>query len=106
MPRFSMPLAHTITCTAVTSSRFYPQEYGICPACPPADALTLLACRMVGRELQRWAPDTNLDLDDTFSLDDGGSRGWDQFALNEAKFGVTTNYREEFYTTELDPRWV
>ena len=26
--------------------------------------------------------------------------------MNEAKFGVRTDYAEELYTTELDPRWV
>jgi len=29
--------------------------------------------------------------------------GWDQFALNESRFGVKTDYNEEFYTTTLDP---
>jgi hypothetical protein len=34
-----------------------------------------------------------------------GGRKWDQFASNEAKFGLTTDYAEELYTTELDARW-
>jgi PAB1-binding protein PBP1 len=27
---------------------------------------------------------------------------WDQFAANEKLFGVTTDFEETFYTTELD----
>jgi PAB1-binding protein PBP1 len=58
------------------------------------------------RELQRWAPDDAdgsqlLQLEDTVGP---VGRGWDQFAVNEAKFGVRTNYAEELYTTELDPK--
>ena len=59
------------------------------------------------RELQRWAPEEGdepaLSLEESVA---GHARGWDQFAVNEAKFGVRTDYAEELYTTELDPRWV
>lgn len=60
------------------------------------------------RELQRWAPGeaeggSMLHLEDSMGP---VQRGWDQFAVNEAKFGVRTDYAEELYTTELDPRWV
>lgn len=62
-------------------------------------------CRLDGRELQRWVPDpsegTALSLDDDMAAN--GSTSWDQFALNERKFGVRTDYREELYTTVLDP---
>ena len=57
-----------------------------------------------GRELQRWAPD--VDDEHLMHLEDsvkGPQRGWDQFALNEQKFGVRTDYHEELYTTALDP---
>lgn len=58
------------------------------------------------RELQRWAPDES-DAAAFQHLEDSVgpvSRGWDQFAVNEAKFGVRTDYAEELYTTELDPK--
>ena len=57
-----------------------------------------------GRQLQRWAPDVGdeglMHLEDSVS---SHQRGWDQFALNEQKFGVRTDYHEELYTTTLDP---
>lgn len=58
------------------------------------------------RELQRWAPAEGeeaqmLQLEESMGP---VSRGWDQFAVNEAMFGVRTDYAEELYTTELDPR--
>lgn len=58
------------------------------------------------RELQRWAPDEPDDSSFQHLEDSVGhiSRGWDQFAVNEAKFGVRTDYAEELYTTELDPK--
>jgi hypothetical protein len=61
------------------------------------------------RELQRWAPaegdSTSMLLEDSMGGGGGGAhRGWDQFAVNEARVGVRTDYAEEFYTTQLDPR--
>jgi hypothetical protein len=57
-----------------------------------------------GRALQKWAPDVDdaqlLHLEESVT---DTQRGWDQFALNEKKFGVRTDYREELYTTALDP---
>jgi len=52
------------------------------------------------RVLQRWTPgpDTSVDL----SLDDSGETGWDQFATNKEKFGVSTDYDENIYTTAID----
>lgn len=58
------------------------------------------------RELQRWAPDEG-DAAAMMHLEESAGavgRGWDQFAVNESKFGVKTDYAEAFYTTELDPR--
>lgn len=58
------------------------------------------------RELQRWAPDEG-EASQMLHLEESVgpvSRGWDQFAVNEAKFGVRTDYAEELYTTELNPR--
>lgn len=59
-----------------------------------------------GRELERWTPDPAEENNPSFiHLEDSvsASRGWDQFALNEARFGVKTDYKEELYTTALDP---
>ncbi|CCE63408.1 hypothetical protein TPHA_0E03180 [Tetrapisispora phaffii CBS 4417] len=53
------------------------------------------------RELQKWAP----EADDSSALNQGlddGSSNWDQFAVNEKKFGVTSSYDEHFYTTKID----
>lgn len=53
------------------------------------------------RTLQRWVPDPS----DTFdgSLEKGSSiGGWDQFAENERRFGVTTDYNENIYTTAIN----
>ncbi len=52
------------------------------------------------RELKRWTPseDTNVDL----SLESSNGGAWDQFAANEEKFGLKSDYNEDFYTTSLD----
>ena len=65
------------------------------------------------RELQAWQPDpttpepslvnatTGQRGDDvTFGPNAGGS--WDQFAVNEEMFGITTKFDEHVYTTKLD----
>ncbi|ODV88294.1 hypothetical protein CANARDRAFT_26448 [[Candida] arabinofermentans NRRL YB-2248] len=53
------------------------------------------------RELQKWVPDDN----DTFStaLDDisSSSGNWDQFEVNERKFGIQSTYDEALYTTTI-----
>lgn len=56
-----------------------------------------------GRKLEKWTPDP--DLHHQGGLEDMSSahRGWDQFALNESRFGVKSDYQEELYTTALDP---
>jgi PAB1-binding protein PBP1 len=51
--------------------------------------------------LQRWQPDAGDEHAD-FSLEEDSGAGWDQFAVNKAKFGVVTTFREELYTTALD----
>ncbi|WFD25105.1 poly(A)-binding protein binding protein [Malassezia nana] len=59
-----------------------------------------------GRTLQRWddssaAPTPMLQAQT--SLEQSTRAGpWDQFAENEARFGVTSNYEETMYTTKLD----
>ena len=58
------------------------------------------------RELEKWVPDGGLDDEDGLH-EFGGSRAgqqrqWDQFEANERLFGVTTDFKEEIYTTKLD----
>jgi PAB1-binding protein PBP1 len=54
------------------------------------------------RELRPWTSDDPIDENSaSLTLDSRGGRQWDQFATNEKLFGVTTDYREEIYTTEL-----
>lgn len=54
------------------------------------------------RELQKWTPDD----DETFKMgagsleDDDGK--WDQFAVNEKKFGIKSSFDEHFYTTKIN----
>ncbi|KAJ3144991.1 hypothetical protein HDU86_001311 [Geranomyces michiganensis] len=54
------------------------------------------------RTLQKWAPDDSsapaLGLEESSS----GIGAWDQFATNERKFGVTTDFDEHMYTTTVD----
>lgn len=51
------------------------------------------------RELQRWVAD-----DDTsgLTLEDSSNGAWDQFKVNEEKFGVESTYDEHLYTTRID----
>ena len=57
------------------------------------------------RTLQRWVPDAPEDVDasleSTRTRSTGGA-GWDQFAENERRFGLTTDYDENIYTTTID----
>jgi PAB1-binding protein PBP1 len=57
------------------------------------------------RELVPWVPDAADQADG--SLESGRMRGaggdkWDQFAENERKFGLKTDYREDIYTTAIN----
>jgi len=57
------------------------------------------------RTLQRWVPDAPEDVDT--SLESGRMKSstgvvWDQFAENEKRFGLTTDYDENIYTTTID----
>jgi PAB1-binding protein PBP1 len=53
------------------------------------------------RQLQRWDAGTEA-ADLTTGLESSNSGPWDQFATNEQKFGLRTNYDESFYTTKID----
>jgi PAB1-binding protein PBP1 len=57
------------------------------------------------RELHKWTPDDSITDQSLLSMDDGKKHragDWDQFAANEKLFGVSTDYKEELYTTKLD----
>lgn len=54
-----------------------------------------------GRALQRWEDDSAPPMV-SGALEDTTSGPWDQFAANEAQFGVRSNYEESMYTTKLD----
>lgn len=52
------------------------------------------------RELTKWEPeDDKLSLGQTL---EESSSNWDQFAVNEQKFGVKSTYDEHFYTTKIN----
>ncbi len=53
------------------------------------------------RQLQRWAPSAETDVD--LSLETSGPGGeWDQFKANEKLFGLKSDYDENIYTTAID----
>jgi len=52
------------------------------------------------RNLQRWEPSTETEVD--LSLETAGGADWDQFEANERLYGVRSNYDEEIYTTSID----
>jgi hypothetical protein len=49
----------------------------------------------MNRSLEKWEGEGEGEL---LKMDEGFA-GYDQFKVNEQKFGVTTNYQDEFYTT-------
>ncbi|XDT19061.1 Ataxin 2 SM domain [Nakaseomyces glabratus] len=54
------------------------------------------------RELQKWTPDTDSAFNvDTVALEDSNEK-WDQFAVNEKKFGIKSSFDEHFYTTKIN----
>lgn len=56
----------------------------------------------IGRDLQRWEPDTKDDGSLTLEKSAGQTGQWDQFATNERLFGIKSDYDENIYTTEID----
>lgn len=55
------------------------------------------------RVLQKWVPDGPVATEgglESASKSKGGA--WDQFAENERRFGLTTDYDENIYTTAID----
>ena len=68
--------------------------------------------RTVGRELQPWVPSDTDPAEAPESLlaasshagrgSRGSSSSWNQFQVNQDKFGVTTSFDESIYTSKLD----
>ncbi|PQE19119.1 hypothetical protein CJF30_00007478 [Rutstroemia sp. NJR-2017a BBW] len=55
------------------------------------------------RVLQRWVPDKPEETDGSLESAGRGRVGpWDQFAENERRFGLKTDYDENIYTTTID----
>jgi len=57
------------------------------------------------RTLQKWVPDTQEDSYnslETGRMRTAGGTVWPQFAENEKRFGLTTDYSENIYTTTID----
>ena len=59
------------------------------------------AGRLDERALQKW-DDVGEALEETNLETSNSAQGWDQFAANEARFGIKSNYEETLYTTKLD----
>lgn len=53
------------------------------------------------RELKRWVADGPGDVDGSLEKATD-NKPWDQFAANEEKFGLKTDYDENIYTTSID----
>lgn len=54
------------------------------------------------RELKRWVGDNDIVDETKLKLDDKLNEPWDQFEHNRKLYGVTSTYKEEIYTTNLD----
>lgn len=53
------------------------------------------------RELQKWVPDEK-DLNNPLLTLSSNNENWDQFKVNEDKFGVESTYDEHLYTTRIN----
>jgi PAB1-binding protein PBP1 len=54
------------------------------------------------RALQPWEAPAEGPNDSTFGLESSKDGQWDQFEANEKLFGVTTQFDESHYTTQID----
>lgn len=55
------------------------------------------------RELQKWTPDTGDEVPGiSHQTLEESSTSWDQFTVNEEKFGVKSTYDEHLYTTKIN----
>ncbi|EUD66490.1 hypothetical protein C922_03124 [Plasmodium inui San Antonio 1] len=54
------------------------------------------------RELKRWVCEGPFYDENKLTLEDNMKEPWDQFEHNRKMYGVTTTYKEELYTTNLD----
>lgn len=53
------------------------------------------------REFERWQPEAG-SVELTLEDNSGGNGAWDQFKVNEEKFGVESTYDEHLYTTRVN----
>ncbi|SCU85794.1 LADA_0D09714g1_1 [Lachancea dasiensis] len=53
------------------------------------------------RKLERWVPDTSESFELSEGLEDN-KESWNQFAVNEEKFGITSSFDEHLYTTRIN----
>ena len=59
----------------------------------------------MGRErpLQKWQdPSSEAGIDMTLESTGESTGGWDQFQTNEQRFGLKSDYNEDYYTTKID----
>lgn len=59
-----------------------------------------------GRELVQWQPDASagdVALEGSIESVPHREGTWDQFAANSERYGITSTYSDELYTTKLDP---
>jgi PAB1-binding protein PBP1 len=54
------------------------------------------------RTLQAWVPDPNFVTTDGGLEKSSSAAPWDQFAENERRFGIKTDYDESIYTTTIN----
>jgi len=57
--------------------------------------------------LQRWVPDAPPSQDlslESSGLNSTNGKVWDQFAVNEQKFGLKTDYDPNIYTTTINKK--
>ncbi|CDR37823.1 CYFA0S01e17898g1_1 [Cyberlindnera fabianii] len=57
------------------------------------------------QEVEKWVPDASIPMGTSLeglSLEDDSGAQWDQFATNEKKFGIKSEYDEHFYTTRIN----
>jgi PAB1-binding protein PBP1 len=56
-----------------------------------------------GENIEKWVPDVSTEgvSLEGLTLEQSGSAAWDQFQTNESKFGITSEFDENLYTTRI-----
>ena len=92
----------SIQAAQISLSQHAPQAGHTTPSTFRTDTAISAQTPSAQRPLEKWQPDTaptSAGMSGTLETTGGH---WDQFAVNERMFGVTSSYREEIYTTKLD----